>query len=62
MNAPVLDARANTAAAIARAQMPCPWDCTQPAVRTVQDLARNRFGIELTAAQSQAAIQAAMAR
>jgi hypothetical protein len=62
VNAPVVDARANTAAQIARSQMPCPWDGTAPNIRVVIDLARTRFGLDLTTDQAQAAIGQAMAR
>jgi hypothetical protein len=63
MNALVLDPRAATAAAIARSQMP--WDPsldgTSPHPRAVKDLARSRFGLELTDTEVRAAIEAAMA-
>lgn len=62
MNAQVLDPRAASAAAIARSLMP--WDPyldgTSPSPRMVKDLARNRFGLELTDAQITTAIEAAM--
>jgi hypothetical protein len=63
VSAPVLDPRAATAAAIARSQMPYdPYlDRTSPHPRAVKDLARNRFGIELTDSETAAAIEAAMA-
>jgi hypothetical protein len=63
MNASVLDPRAATAAAIARSAMP--WDPfldgTSPHPRAVRDLARNRFGLELSDDEVRAAIEAAMA-
>lgn len=63
MNARVLDPRAATAAAIARAvtpyatlQDPCPAAPEPAAVRT---LARDRFGLDLTDSEIRAAIKAA---
>lgn len=62
MNAHVLDPRAASAAAIARSAMP--WDPrldgTSPSPRMVKDLARSRFGLELTDAEIRDAIVAAM--
>ena len=60
--ATILDPRANTAAQIARSLMPTPQDGTQPNVRMVIDLARNRFDLELTKAEAQAAIAEVMSR
>lgn len=62
VNAAVLDPRAATAAAIARSQMPYDprLDGTSPHPRAVADIARTRYGLELTDAEIRAAIQAAM--
>lgn len=64
MNAAVLDPRAASAAAIARSAMP--WDPygtgASPDPQTVKDLARNRFGLDLTDTQITTAIRAATPR
>jgi hypothetical protein len=63
VNAAVLDPRAATAAAIARSQMPYGHlDGTSPHPRAVADVALNRFGLTLSAAEIRTAIEAAMAR
>lgn len=62
MNAAVLDPRAATAAAIARSQMPYgSYDGTGPHPRTVADIARNLYRLDLTDSEIRTAIQAAMA-
>lgn len=63
MNAPVLDARAATVAAIAHSVMPyqTPFGVQQhgPDLAAVRDLAHNRFGLDLTDNEIRAAIEAA---
>lgn len=63
MNAPVLDPRATTATAIAHAltpyQAPCGPQSSGPTPQAVRDLARDRFGMDLTDAEARAAIKAA---
>lgn len=65
MNAPVLNARAATAATIAHALMPYETLCgprqSDPDPTAVRVLARNMFHLKLTDDEVTAAIQAAMA-
>lgn len=63
MNAPVLNPRAATAAAIAHALTPyeslCGPQQSGPTEQAVRDLAHNRFGLDLTDNEIHDAIKAA---
>jgi hypothetical protein len=64
MNAAVLNPRAATAAAIAHSLMPyetlCGPQLPDPTPQAVRDLARNRFGLDLTDSEIRDAIEAAV--
>jgi hypothetical protein len=63
VNAPVLNPRAATAAAIAHSLMPYQTLCgpqqPDPTPQAVRDLAHNRFGMDLTDSEIRDALKAA---
>jgi hypothetical protein len=63
MNAPVLNPRAATAAAIAHSLMPyqtlCGPQSPGPTPQAVRDLAHNRFGMDLTDSEIRDALKVA---